>query len=338
MKRIRLTPRPNYKQLVEECGFGFHNEYWTEDACYVFTSEEIAALEKATVECYQMFCDAAQYVIDNRLFHRLQIPKHMIPAILKSWDEDDLSLYGRFDFALLRGGPKLLELNADTPTSLCEASVIQWNWKEDCFPRDDQFNSIHEALIASWKDIDLSYKYNRYDFTCITENLEDYTTTSYICATAQEAGLATSLMEIQEISHCNNSFYTPGYQPINCLFKLYPWEWLATEEFGKEIPNAEMCWVEPIWKMLMSNKGMLVILSELFPNSPYILQASDQKPRWDHCAKPIFSREGANVTLVRNSRILEETQGEYGEEGFIYQQLVDIPCFDGYYQIGRAHV
>ena len=74
MKRIRLTPRPNYKQLVEECGFGFHNEYWTEDACYVFTSEEIAVLEKATVACYQMFCDSAQYLLDNRLFPRLQIP------------------------------------------------------------------------------------------------------------------------------------------------------------------------------------------------------------------------------------------------------------------------
>lgn len=333
MKRIRITPRSDYKSLIENAGFGFHHDYWNEDAYYEFSAGEISEIEEATRACYEMFCEAAQHVIDNALFSRLHIPEFMVPALIRSWEEDDLSLYGRFDFVLVDGTPKLLEFNADTPTSLFEASVIQWDWKEQCLPHLDQFNSIHEALIASWKDIHAAYRYDRYDFGCITDNLEDYTTTSYICATAQEAGLATSLMDMQEISHCNESFYTPSYEPVNCLFKLYPWEWLVHEEFGPEIPKAEMYWIEPAWKMLMSNKEMLVILSELFPQSPYILEATGEKPRWDHCAKPIFSREGANVTLVRNSRIIEQTQGEYGSEGYIYQRLVDIPCFDGYYPV-----
>jgi glutathionylspermidine synthase len=36
-------------------------------------------------------------------------------------------LYGRFDLAYRGDGPpKLLEYNADTPTALFEAAVVQW--------------------------------------------------------------------------------------------------------------------------------------------------------------------------------------------------------------------
>lgn len=333
MKRIKISPRPDFKQSVESLGFIFHENYWHEDAYYEFTHEEINQLETASNECYRLFCEAAQYVIDNNLFDRLKIPAFIVPTLIKSWEEDDLSLYGRFDFVMVNNTPKLLEFNADTPTSLFEASVVQWEWKEEVLPDADQFNSIHEALITSWKEIHHAYKYDRYDFACVSSNLEDYTTTSYICATAEEAGLNNSTMDMSEIRHINESFYTPAYEPINCLFKLYPWEWLVNEEFGADIPNAEMCWIEPIWKMLMANKEMLVILSELFPDSPYILKATEITPTWDHCRKPIFSREGANVTLVKNNQVIESTTGDYGNEGYIYQEYVEVPNFDGFYPV-----
>ena len=77
--------------------------------------------------------------------------------IRQSWEDDDLSLYGRFDFAFVDGVPKLLEFNADTPTTLIESSLVQWYWKEDVFPEADQFNSLHEALVRSWRDIHAQY-------------------------------------------------------------------------------------------------------------------------------------------------------------------------------------
>jgi len=88
--------------------------------------------------------------------------------------------------------------------------------------------------------------------------------------------------------------------------------------------------VEPAWKAILSNKMMLVILHELFPNSPYILPARfNQQLTGSYVRKPVFSREGANVTIVKNGVVVDETGGEYGEEGFIYQQYNELPDFSG---------
>lgn len=137
MERINVTPRSDYKEKIEALGFDFHGDYWREEACYRFTTAEIEQLEEATREAYRMYCEAAEYIISEKpefMERMLQIPPEICERIRESWDRDELSLYGRFDFMLdERGVPRILEFNADTPTSLLEASVIQWQWKEECF-------------------------------------------------------------------------------------------------------------------------------------------------------------------------------------------------------------
>lgn len=210
MERISCTPRENYREIVEKQGFGFHESYWMEDACYCFTSAEIEALEKATAECYEMYCKAVEACLyDNRRLDALCIPATVREAIVRSWEEDDYSLYGRFDFAFVNGVPKLLEFNADTPTSLVEAAVIQWLWKEDVFPSHDQFNSIHEKMVESWKYIHERYQCGRYYFASISDCLEDNATLGYIISTAFEAGLVPYELDIRSIRHENGSLFAP---------------------------------------------------------------------------------------------------------------------------------
>src|SRR5205823_11532826 len=128
--------------------------YWDESVYYRFAGWQIAQLEKATYALNDMCLKAVQHVIDNNLFERFQIPQPFWDWVKKSWDRDEITLYGRFDFAYDgRNAPKLLEYNADTPTSLLEAAVIQWYWLQDTQPKLDQFNSIHERLIEAWKRI-----------------------------------------------------------------------------------------------------------------------------------------------------------------------------------------
>src|SRR3954463_5659217 len=152
MQRIEIEPRADWKEKVEKLGFVFHTAedlYWNESAYYEFTRTEVDELEKATNELHRICLEAVQRVLDENLFGRLKIPHSFVPLIKNSWEREDLSLYGRFDlFYDGKHQPKMYEYNADTPTSLLEASVIQWYWLEDKFPRDDQFNSIHEKLIA----------------------------------------------------------------------------------------------------------------------------------------------------------------------------------------------
>ena len=338
MKRISIEPRKNYKEKIEALGFNFHTDYWKENAYYKFTTEEIETLERATNECYKMYCDAVQWVIDNDMWELLHIPKDMVPAIIESWERDDLSLYGRFDFAFIEENgervPKLLEFNADTPTSLLESSMIQWAWKDQLFPEADQFNSIHERLVNSWIDIHQQYNSDRYHFACCRENVEDEENLQYLVSTAMEAELNTSEVEMEQLlwNEDNNCFYDPSGEKIETCFKLYPWEWLIFE--SPEACKSDLNWIEPLWKSVMSNKAILAIIYRLFPESPYILRCKENCVGMSsYCKKPIYSREGANVTLVKDDKIIEESSGDYGEEGFIYQELAELPCFDGRYPL-----
>jgi glutathionylspermidine synthase len=93
-------------------------------------------------------------------------------------------------------------------------------------------------------------------------------------------------------------------------------------------------WMEPIWKMMFSNKGLLAILWEMYPGNELLLPAYLDGPREmkDYVRKPLLGREGANVQVIRQGE-KEQSYGRYGEEGWVYQALAPIPCMDGHYPV-----
>ena len=337
MRRMASTPRSNWQSKVEAAGLTWHTPdqpYWNESAFYRFTAKEVELLEAAANELEQMSLAAVQYIIDNRLYAQLKIPENAIPLIESSWNSEPPSLYGRFDLAYSGDGPpKLLEYNADTPTSLLEAAVIQWYWLEDTHPSGNQFNSIHDRLIALWKELAPALPGERVEF-CPTRNGEDEMTVAYLADTAFQAGLTASIFAIDEIGWDGAKFVSPDGRALTSVFKLYPWEWMMNEEFGAHLGSSAVIWMEPAWKMLLSNKGLLPVLWGLYPDHPNLLEASLSQPNngtaW--VRKPLLGREGANVTLHRPDGDLE-TPGEYGEEGFVYQQLAPLKSFDGKYPV-----
>ncbi|WP_244277910.1 glutathionylspermidine synthase family protein, partial [Pseudovibrio sp. W74] len=153
MKRILLPERSDWKQQAEALGFNFHSmygePYWDESRAYQFTLKQIEDdLEDVTEEinglCLQLVDKAVQ---SEQMMHALQIPEKYWDWIAQSWKNSEPALYGRFDFVYDGNGPaKMLEFNADTPTSLYETGFFQWNWLEDQLSRGgipqqaDQFN------------------------------------------------------------------------------------------------------------------------------------------------------------------------------------------------------
>lgn len=254
--------------------------------------------------------------------------------IESSWKAEPPSLYGRFDLAYYgEGPPKLLEYNADTPTSLLEAAVAQWFWLEDTHAGADQFNSIHERLIDLWRELAPEFPGGHIDF-CSADDIEGQTTITYLLDTAQQAGLSTSSFLIDEIGWDGAKFLAPDGRPLTSVFKLYPWEWMVKEEFGEHLKPAAVIWVEPAWKMLLSNKGLLPVLWDLYPHHPNLLKASWTATGCGEAwaKKPLLGREGANVTLHQAGGDLS-TDGDYGEEGFVYQDLAPVMSFDGKYPV-----
>lgn len=326
------APRPGYQRLVESAGLIWHGtndqSYWTEDQHLVLTLEAAEVLEDAADELHALCLDACSEICRRGWWDRLAIPHAAVNLIESSWQAGDFSLYGRFDLAWDgTGQPKLLEYNADTPTSLLEAAVIQWQWLEGVAPGSDQLNSIHEGLIERWKLIPESIVH----FACAWENLEDRQTIAYLAETAEQAGKAVELLDMSEIGFSEIGRFTDtSNYVIEKLFKLYPWEWLSREPFFKVIGQERSRFLEPAWKMMLSNKGLLPILWELHPGHPLLLPAFDKREelhrqgiaKW--VEKPFFGREGAGVSLL-DRRAVMATGSPAGDDGpMVYQQQADL--------------
>lgn len=342
MKRIKNDVRPNWQKTVESQGMIYHTAndvpYWDESAYYEFTSKEIDILEKATNDLHQMCLAAVQHVIDEKRYKELAIPEVAIPLIEYSWNNETPAIYGRFDLAFNgEGPPKMLEYNADTPTALLEAAVIQWYWQQDQFKGADQFNSIHERLIAKWKEL-RDYLKDGPLHLAYMDSWEDYMTVSYMLEVATQAGLEGKTLPIEEIGwdSKDNVFLDDKLHTMRNIFKLYPWEWLLKDEYGKNIASTieTTYFLEPPWKMLLSNKGILPILWQLNPGHPNLLEThwEPSKLPW-HVKKPLYSREGANVTINTETEEVASTDGKYGEEGYIYQDVALLPKFDDNYPV-----
>ncbi len=346
MKRLSRTPRRDWKPTVEGQGLIFNTNgdgtpYWDESACYEFSEREVLAVEKATNDLYEMCLAAGQAIIDRNLFSRFRIAERLVPLIRRAWEREPPSIYARFDFAFDgTNPPRLLEFNADTPTSLLEAAVIQWYWLQDADPGADQFNSIHERLVGKWKELTSYMKGRLLHLTSVRGSVEDEMTCAYVADCADQAGIETRFLYVEDIgwNADRRMFVDLEEEAITDLFKLYPWEWLtsASEEFSQHLPEVEDStnWIEPIWKMMWSNKALLALLHEMYPYHPNLLRAYADGPGSlrQYVKKPILSREGANVTIVKNDGKVA-TGGSYGEEGYVWQEYVRLPDFDGHHPV-----
>lgn len=340
MERIITEPRQNWEQKLEERGFGFHSleeRYWDESAYYRFSAAEIQQIESATEELWQMCLDVVEYIIKNNLWYRFHIPEYFRKFVEQSWEEDHPSVYGRFDFGYDGQNLKLLEFNADTPTSLYEAAVIQWYWLQEKFPDADQFNSIHEKLTAYWTYLKKYMNPHHIYFTSLT-NMEDVTNVEYMRDTASQAGFQTEFVPIQDIGWAESikEFIASDRKIMEYIFKLYPYEWILQDGFGERLVENgyRSQWIEPSWKMLLSCKALLPVLWQLYPGHPLLLESYFEGGKLqEYVRKPLYSREGANVTMVKNNRVVTETSGMYGKEGYIYQKLYDLPDFGGNFPV-----
>jgi glutathionylspermidine synthase len=335
VKRRAIDPRPDWRERVEAQGLVFHTTktegvYWGEGTFYEFTTSEIDKIAAATHEIQQISLAAVARVVRDQRYAELGLDARSALLVEQSWARRDPALYGRLDLAFGPDGvPKLLEYNADTPTSLLEAAVIQWTWFEEMKLRGDQANALHEKLIERWRVMNTGPLVH---FASV-DDLEDRMTTGYLRDTAEQAGLATTQIEMTDIG------WDPARQclvdlegrMISTLFKLYPWEGLTADTLAPALPTISTRWIEPAWKMCLSNKAILPILWEMFPDHPNLLAASRHPIGDAWVKKPLLGREGSNVT-IHAPGIDDATSGPY-EQNFIYQTYAELGVHDGMHPV-----
>lgn len=342
MKRFTQDKRPEWEAKVESLGFTYHTSqegvYWNEGAYYTLTMDEVEAIEEATGVLHSMCLDAVERIIHLKEYHALGFTSAQGEWIAQSWNREDKTLYGRFDLGYDGENIKAFEYNSDTPTGLLEAAVIQWEWFEDVFgglDGFDQFNSIHDRLVERWKEVAGGARMLHFAHL---DDPEDAATVGYLRDCAEQAGLDTTALWVDELGLYDDLLVDTEDQAITHLFKLYPWECLFEDWkdlLGKKTLR-DVHYVEPAWKALLSSKAIWAYLWKMYPNHKYLLETHVHtmggiKDGW--VRKPFFSREGANVEIAVPGYNKVITAGPYGDEGSIVQKYMALPFYDGKYPV-----
>lgn len=343
--------KPLTKEFLESIGFYWHtdndNTSYVADELVLVSNTEVEAYYEAANELYDMFAEAGQYVIDNNLFHELNIPFNLVELIKNSWENDvHWHLYGRFDFA---GGIddkpiKLIEFNADTPTSLYETAIIQWAMlKANGMDEAKQFNTVFEALKENFKrlvvlggdtaDFEKYYDGWKILFSSIRGSIEDENTTRLLQIAANEAGFHTDFAYVDEVGFHAQEGIFKGDENFEFWFKLIPWENIAIEEgdlallLDEIIREQKAIILNPAYTLIFQSKAFMKILWDLFPNHPLLLETSFEPLKGKkQVEKRAFGREGANTIIYDNDMsVLAKVEGEYGNFKAIYQEYTELP-------------
>jgi glutathionylspermidine synthase len=370
MEKTSLPERPDWRAHAKDVGFTFadmHGEpYWDETSAYSFSLDEIEnGLEDPATALHAMCREAVAEIIGSEsLLDRLAIPEAHRDLVAESWKRGDPEIYGRFDFAYDGQGPaKLLEYNADTPTSLYESAAFQWQWLEDQLKLDvlpegaDQFNGIHEALVARFGEV--FEEGSDLHFTAVAGSPEDYGTVEAMGWAAREAGLGAHYCDLDKIALSDDGhFLDDEDRRIGVLFKLYPWEDLLRDEYANHIAGSGCLFLEPAWKSLLSNKGLLPVLWQMFEDHPNLLPAffeadvasgsgptsaayarAEAQLQAGHVRKPILSREGASVSIFKSGEVIEQSKNTYySQHPRIIQAYTPLPQFDGFRPVVGAWI
>ena len=344
MRRIPVQQRPDLAKTARVHGYDYRDgmPYWDETAYYRFSLRQIEdGIEKPAMEidamCFQLL---DRSVADETIYRRLGIPAAYWDYIAASWKIREKDLYGRMDLSYDgTGDAKLLEYNADTPTTLYDSAVFQWVWLEEASAAGlipeacDQFAELHDDLVQAFAAMDNG---GIVHFACLIDVEDDKDTVDYLEECAQEAGLETQFLAMREIGVDETGRFSDlEDRVIETLFKLYPWEWVMEEEFGRFLVTSGVHFLEPPWKAVLSNKGLLPLLWEMFEGHPNLLPAFFEDDATvgaltdSYVRKPLLSRQGANIEIVDAGKAVFRTDGLYGEGTYVRQAFHPLPEFDG---------
>lgn len=353
MDRVKIDPRLDWQGEMKKLGYNWHTDrgtpYWTEDAYYHFTTADVAKLTTAAETVHKMYIDAGQYVIDKKQMPLIGIEPKIADQVEQWWNDDIPTLFGRFDFVYDGvGQPKLLEYNADTPGNMVETAIIQRNWREQRFPGNSQFNNLQSALTDRFRE-QLRGRTNTLMHVMADAGIpEDAENAAFVGFCAQAAGFQFTYINGPDIGVDKRTgiFYDLQSREMRFIYKQYPWDvWIRDDveraKAGRDhyypyVQSKTAWWLEPLWKLMFSGKGMLPMLWELNTEHPNLLPAYRSPSEFigqsrPYVTKPIWGLQGRNIKITgKDGNIIAQTAGDSTGTGYIYQAYREMPVFDDF--------
>jgi glutathionylspermidine synthase len=348
---IRLLPLSgDIEPAIRRLGW----DWAVEDACAAYLAPEAVELTEAEAESllqaadslYEMLVQAVPDPIPDSFLQQLGIPANLWGAVRHSWnDERHWHLYGRFDLAATAEGPKLVEFNADTATSIPETAVVQWaSLMAAGRPEDQQqANGLFEGLelqLREWRQLNPDLAPHLL-LVYLPDSAEDEANCTVVAEAARAAGFSSAhpcpvdAMQVAVLGEDRGVWaeVRPGqWQRFDFVFKLVPWELLAeeepelTEDLTQLMLSRDVIIANPAYALLFQSKAMLVRLWEVFPHHPLLVEARMEDLAGHYVRKPLFGREGQNLTEIDSGQQLHAEPGDFAEQPQVRQQWLHFPA------------
>jgi glutathionylspermidine synthase len=361
-KQLVRAPKISQDRLRDmglEWFYGTSEWDYLSDDLLVLSEDQVVAYQEASEECLDLISRATKHVIEQSKYAELGFNSRVAKLVEYSWNhKGHLHFLGRLDFAggLEGGGIKLLEYNGDTCSMMPESSALQFEQKmASGFAGNGQFNHIYQDIVKRFTEL-LDANPDKHPSLLLSHmgHPEDRLNIDFLYAAANDAGF-----EVVDISAIEQVVFSPddgiflekdsGYVKYDFWYKMLPWEYTVNQEpelydlLEQIIMNDLAIVVNPPYSMIYQSKGLLKLLYDLYPDSPYLLPTYSNPVRLRGRAfveKPYFGLEGENIRIFdRNNEELESNTGDFGHNPMVYQEYVPLnkDSNENIYQAGVFH-
>lgn len=318
-----------------------------------FSESEWNDIKVATERIGSIVNKAYKHIMQNKekYLPQLGLPKEALGAV--EIESDYFSYFTRLDLVKTMGGIKLIEINCDTPTGYLETSVANSIICED--NKMVSPNNLEMSIFKAWRKIEKDYNLNgdeKIYFTSYGENEEDKQTVLF---NMKNSGVDAKYIAVEDIRIDEYGIYDTEDNEIEYLYRLYPLEFLPTDEdengakIGEmllnHIASGKVKIINPPSAFVMQSKAVMAIIWNLFEQreglfdheelmdiSRYFLPTYFTKDVFEergmpYVRKPIFGREGGGVHIFdENSNLTDKDEENwYDEWSKIYQSYVEMP-------------
>ncbi len=229
----------------------------------------------------------------------------------------------------------------------------KWAAHYGCDDGMDPGRELYHRLRDAWRHSDV----NGVLHILQDRDLEETYHALFMQQAIQDAGIATKI--IRGLSglmwDTDGGIRDTDGVPVRWVWKTWAWE-TAIDQLRAEcedneyrpgpgegsprlvdvLLNKDVMVYEPLWALIPSNKAILPVLWELFPDCPYLLNASyeltDELRSTGYVEKPIVGRGGANISMYdATAELRAETSGGFLDRDQIVQELFELPTAGGYH-------
>ncbi|MHB1653141.1 MAG: glutathionylspermidine synthase family protein [Desulfitobacteriaceae bacterium] len=317
--------------------------------------QELAFATEALGQIYAKTVAFTQLGSDD-LLKELGIPEEALGAVRVFVFPEWVTTVGRFDFAHTRDGLKMLEFNADTPTSVVEAFYVNGKACDFFGFRDPNLGMEKHIFDAFAQTLG---RYNEFGFatdSIVFSSLgwhnEDRGTTEYLL---QKSGLKGRFVPLENLRIDNDRLWAIVEEekvPVDVLYRLHALEKLAVEKDDTDgyptgahvldlIARGKLAVINPPSAFVAQTKALQALIwglheaEEFFSTAEHDIIEKYMLPtylenlfldRVPYVTKPIYGREGGAVRIFTASgEILESDKDDYyWEQPMVYQKYAEM--------------